>query len=126
VPAKTAKLRVAAEVHEIRRESPEARYRHKVECVGLLAERWSYAAADKVFHHDPATLKRWWRKASKQGELDRSTRHLVAGGLPSCRHDDWQRPRTVPPGSDTVPPERYSEAAVHIASMPLVYLTIGQ
>jgi transposase len=82
VPAKTAKLRsVAAQVHEIRRESPEARFRHKVECVGLLAEGWSYAAVAKASHHDPATLKRWWRKASTQGV--RSLCEAPRSGRPS-------------------------------------------
>jgi len=78
VPAKLPS--VAAEVHEIRRESPEARFRHKVECVGLLADGWSYAAAAKAFHHDPATLKRWWRKARKQGV--RSLREAPRSGRP--------------------------------------------
>ena len=82
MPAKSAKLRsVAAEVHEIRRESPEARFRHKVECVGLLAEGCSYTAVAKASHHDPATLKRWWRKASKQGV--RSLYETPRGGRPS-------------------------------------------
>lgn len=82
MPAKPDKLRsVADEVHEIRRESPEARYRHKVECVGLLAEGWSYAAVARASHHDPATLKRWWRKASKQGV--RSLYEAPRGGRPS-------------------------------------------
>ena len=82
MPAKPDKLRsVADEVHEIRRESPEARFRHKVECVGLLAEGWSYAAVAEAFHHDPATLKRWWRKAAKQGV--RSLREAPRSGRPS-------------------------------------------
>ena len=49
--------------------------------MGFLADGRSYAAAAKVFHHDPATLKRWWRKAKKQGV--RSLREVPRSGRPS-------------------------------------------
>jgi len=79
VPAKSPF--VAAEVRDIRKESPEARFHHKVECMGFLADGWTYAAAAKAFHHDPKTLKRWWRKAKKQGV--RSLREAPRSGRPS-------------------------------------------
>jgi hypothetical protein len=47
---------VAVEVRETRRETPESRFHHKVDCVGLLADGWSYAAVAKAYHHGPATF----------------------------------------------------------------------
>ncbi len=49
--------------------------------MGLLADGWSYAAVAKAFHHDPATVKRWWRKAKKHGV--RSLLEAPRSGRPS-------------------------------------------
>jgi transposase len=72
---------IADEVRKIRRESPEARYRHKVECVGQLADGWSFSAVAKASHHDIRTLKRWWQKVKKQGVP--SLREAPRSGRPS-------------------------------------------
>jgi transposase len=72
---------VAAEVREIQRETPETRFTHKVDCVGLLAEGLSYAAVARLFHHNPATVKRWWRKVKEQGV--RSLHEVPRSGRPS-------------------------------------------
>jgi DNA invertase Pin-like site-specific DNA recombinase len=66
VPIPEKSPSVAAEARKIQRETPENRFTHKVDCVLLLADGWSYGAVAKAFHHDPATVKRWWRKAKKQ------------------------------------------------------------
>ena len=79
MPAKSPA--VAAEVREIKKETSESRFQHKVACLELLADGWSYADAAKAHHYDPTTLKRWWRKAKKQGV--RSLREVPRSGRPS-------------------------------------------
>ena len=66
-PAKPKSARIAAELSDDFRSASDERLSHKKHCVYLIAEGWSYSQVSTIFHHGPATLKRWYQKYNKYG-----------------------------------------------------------
>lgn len=47
---------LSAEACEIRSATPEARYCHRLGCIELMAEGYSYVRVARAFDHSPSTL----------------------------------------------------------------------